>query len=538
MYKLLIADDEAIERFAFRTIVSREFPEIEVVGEASNGREVIGLARNTNPDMIIMDIKMPGINGIEATRIIKDELKDTHIIMLTAYDNFEYVQDAIQLGVDDYILKPSKRDRIIQVLRATMESIQKTREKNENSEKLARKVDEIKPLIENQLISSFVFGAASGEDIKICLDFLDVKIPPGFVMIINLMDKECVRQNGYLDEQVLRKDIYEYINKFLHERQNCVTGMVVSSSVICVMEVPGELDEYKTRLYSLELAAGLRNIIVQRFGKRVTIGIGKKFDLLQEIENSYQEALAAMNSTTPQEDVRHFGDMSAGLGSVLQYPIQKEKLLIEKIKMLEIGSCRELIEDLFGWIVHHLGTDFYLAKTYIVGLVILIIRASMENHIPEENVLKLVNRDYYGEINVIKDISSLKKWFESIVEEILARVQSLQSSKLTVTVNKVKAYINANYSKDITLEKAAELVLLSPQHFSKAFKKETGMNFVDYITEFRVERSKELLANTSLNAKEISYGVGYNDPNYFFKVFKKATGLTPGEFRLKSSQRE
>jgi two-component system, response regulator YesN len=312
-----------------------------------------------------------------------------------------------------------------------------------------------------------------------------------------------------------------------------VVGIAVSTSIISIIELPTDADEYKARLYSIGLALDLQQNIMEHFNKKVVIGIGKKFEAISDIERSYREAVSALNFEVFNEEIRHFGDINVGEENSLQYPIQKEKMLIEKIKMFEIGTCRDLIDDVFCWIFDNLGTNVPLVKTYLVGLVILIIRAAIENYVSDESVQRFVNRNYYGEIYVINDINILKKWFENIVEEILIKVQDFHSNKLTGIVNKTKAYVSSNYNKDITLEKAAEVVLLSPQHFSKAFKKETGVNFIDYITEFRIERSKEMLNNTNLNVKEISYSVGYNDPNYFFKVFKKATNLTPGEFRLR-----
>lgn len=533
MYKLLIADDEAIERFAFRTIVSKEFPEIDVIGEAASGREAIKWSREACPDIIIMDIKMPGINGIEATRLVKEENKDVHVIVLTAYDNFEYVQEAIKIGVDDYILKPSKKERIIQVLSNTIDMIKKSREKKEHDEKMSKKIDEVKPIIENQLISSVIFGESSKEDFSKYLNFLDIDFPPGFIMFISFMEQQNLSRGNYLEEQIIKKKIFDYVYEMLHRNVRCAVGMSVSNSIIGIIALPEVTDEYKVRLYSIELANELQKSIKENFDNNVIIGIGRKFDYVKDIERSYQEAVSASRFADLNEEVRHFGDINSGIENSLQYPIQKEKMLLEKVRMLETGACRELIEEIFCWLFNNLGSNLHLVKTYIVGLVILIIRAAIENYINDETVKKFVNRDYFSEIQVINDICSLKKWFGNIVEEILNNVQYFHSNKLTGIVNKIKVYINVNYQKDITLEKAAEVVLLSPQHFSKAFKKETGMNFIDYLTEIRVEKSKELLANTFLNVKEISYNVGYNDPNYFFKVFKKITGITPGEYRSK-----
>ena len=535
MYKILIADDEAIERFAFRTILAREFPEIEVVGEASTGREVISMVRETEPDVIIMDIKMPGINGIEATKIIKSENNDIHIIMITAYDNFDYVQEAIKMGVDDYILKPSKKERIVQVLQATMEAIGKRRAKRESDEKVARKVYEIKPIIESQMITSVIFGNTR-EEVSKCLDFLEMGIPPGYVMIMGLAGKQGAHPGDYLGEQVKRKKIYDHIYEYLHKSTSCAIGAIDTGNIIAIIKVDGETDEYKSRIFSMGLAAELQKTVAECFREKLVIGIGKKFDSIPEIEKSYHEALTAVRSADSNEDIRHYGDITVGLEDALQYPIQKEKALMEKIRMLEITACEELVDDIFGWVIKNLGSDLNMAKTYIVGLVVLVIRAAIENHIDDESKDRLVNKDYYGEILVINDVAGLKRWFENIIEEILEKMRNFRNSKITGIVEKVKAYINANYRKDITLEKAAEMVLLSPQHFSRVFKKETGMNFIDYITEYRIDRAKNLLQNSNMNVKEISYEVGYNDPNYFFKVFKKATNLTPGEFRLKSTE--
>ena len=533
MYRMLIADDEAIERFAFRTVVSREFTEIEVVGEAVNGKEVVKMSGELKPDIVIMDIKMPGINGIEAARQIKSRLGYAHIIILTAYDNFNYIQEALKLGVDDYLLKPSKKERIIQVLKNTIDAIEKERKKREQDEELAQKVREVHPLIENQLISSMLFGKVSKTEVQSCLKFLDIDFEQGFVSILKVGGHEDIHSAVYVGYQMVSRDIYDFIYPILHRKGKCSVSLPVSNNIILMTAVPGNMEEYRARVFSIEMVSEIQHLIRQKFNVNTFIGIGKVFDDIGEMDRSYREALEALKAASPAEDIRHFGDIKSGSPDTIEYPIEKERALIEAFKSGDMKKSSQLVDVVFSWMFNNMGCDLQFLRTYTVSLVWMVLRAVLENTPKSGKVSSIMYRDYYSEVQTVNDIWNLKKWFEEIVGEILSAAADTRTEKRSNIIGIAKGYIKENYMKEITLEKTAELVLLSPQHFSRLFKQETGINFVDYLTEVRMEKARELLSGTLMNVKEISFQVGYNDPNYFFKVFKKATDLTPGEYRAR-----
>jgi len=534
MYRMIIADDEAIERFAFRTVVSKEFPEIEIIGEAASGKEVLQKSMDTNPDIIIMDIKMPGINGIEAARQIKSRLKSVHVIILTAYDNFNYIQEGLKLGIDDYLLKPSKKEKIIQVLKRTIGLIEEERRKQEEDERLVQKVEEMRPVIENQLISSLVFEKVTSPEVKSYLKFLDIEFSQGFVMAINIGGQGDLNPREYAKLQTISRDAYNIIYPMLHNRFKCAVSFPVSNNIVLIISTEKGTDEYRVRVMSMETASGIQSVIRDKFFTEIYVGIGNVFDDISNMDRSYREALEALKTTSVNEDIKHFGDISTRAESSLEYPVRKEKGLLEAVKLNEIKKCSQYIDDIFSWMFNHVGSNFPFIKTYVISLVGFILRIAVESGVKVEKC-EALNRDLYGELQSINDIWNLKKWFEDVVNSVFNYVASTRNERLSGIIDRAKSHIAENYMKEVTLEKVAELVLLSPQHFSRIFKQETGMNFVDYLTEVQLKRSKELLQKSFMNVKEISYSVGYNDPNYFFKVFKKATDMTPGDYRKKFS---
>lgn len=336
MYKVLLVDDEYLEREALKIILHEELEGIMVVGEASTGRKAVELCETQNPDMIFMDIRMPGMDGLEATEIIKSRYGDKIIIILTAYDDFRYAQKAIKAGADDYILKPARPADLVEAVK--------------KHKKLKESIKEARALNIDELIHQI-----HAEDYKSAKEKLKV------------VTHQLIRLYGEQQEQ-LKENAQMIVKKML------------------------EACEHK----------GLK-------------------------------------------PMQHWDKGSSPLEGITLFTV-KERLA-------------QILDHVFEEIVHG---------------------KAVEDH-----------KEIYAILN----------------------------------------YIEKNIHRHITLEEAAEYVHLSSYYLSKLFKKELNINFIQYVTERRMERAKELLEHTDLPILNIALDLSYHEPNYFSKVFKKVVGMTPTEYR-------
>lgn len=519
MYKMMIADDEGLERRAFQTIVEKDIEDISEVIEAQNGNDAVEKAIAHKPDIIVMDVKMPGINGIEAIRRIQASGIDAHFIVLTAYDDFNYIQEALKMGVDDYLLKPSRRIKIVDALTKIVDIIKTERKKAGLNKTILRKIEKIRPTVENQLVSMMMFGGTAGLEIKSCMDFLGIEKISGYVMIVSVNPDKKIDDNTA--KYILNKEVYDYLYRVMHEKGIVAVGMPYSGNItMIVFDIAYRIEQE------------LIDILKTQFNSIFSVGVGGEFEDRSQMERSYYQALQALRSALfGSDDMVAFSKSPAIADYKLRFLAGKEEVLVQRFKTLNKVECFDTIDEIFLWIFKNLSMDFTVAKNYIMGMVALIIKTAASMVVGKNTEEQFLSRDYYGEISIIDDLWKLKKWFEQTVEEVIETVGGAQTKKLTKVVEQAKAYIDAHFAAELTLETIAAQLCISVTHLSRLFKAQTGQSFVDYVTSVRLEKAKELLKATDMSIKQVCYKVGFNDPNYFSKVFKRSVGVTPGEYK-------
>lgn len=519
MYKMMIADDEALERRAFQTIVKKDIEEISEVIEAQNGNDAVEKAIAHKPDIIVMDVKMPGISGIEAIKRIQAGGIDAHFIVLTAYDDFNYIQEALKMGVDDYLLKPSRRIKIVDALTKILDIIKAERKKAGLNKTMLKKIEKIRPTVENQLVSLMMFDGAAGLEIKSCMDFLGINEIEGYVLIVSLDSDKKADDNT--SKYILNKEVYDYLFGIMHEKTMVAVGMPYSGNITMIV-----FD--KTHRVEQELT----DMLKLQFDRSFSVGVGSEFEDRLQMERSYYQALQALRSALfGSDDMVTFSESPGISDYKLRFLAGKEEVLVQRFKTLNKVECIDTIDEMFLWIFKNLSIDFTVAKNYVMGVVALIIKTAASMLVGKNTEEQLLGRDYYGEISIINDLWKLKKWFEQTVEEIIESVRDVQSIKMTRVIAQAKEYIDSHFADDLTLERISTELCISQTYFSRLFKLETGQSFVDYLTEMRLEKAKSLLKTEEMSIKQVCFEVGFNDPNYFSKVFKRSVGVTPGEYK-------
>lgn len=434
--RILVADDEPIERTALKVIVQRYVPGAEVVGEAGTGRQAVELAESVRPDLILMDINMPGMTGLEALREIRERSPAVRCLIVSAYDHFHFAQEALRLGAVDYLLKPVKQNQMVDVLGRLAREIEQERQRRQNELKRKEQFSQLLPLAEEELVGLLAAGQVTSRTSNL-LEMLGLRFDAGLCMVAGLAPNSVAADVAGPDRTATIDDAIRRVGEVARSLCTCAVGTWTGDHIAIMVELDVADDEYQVRVWSMELARRLRDRLKELTAVRFRMGIGEPYTGRELLARSHAEALAAFRFEGVSEKVTHFGDLG-------------DQEAAESAGETNSGTA---------------------AGTWQ----------------PTPGIIR--------------------------------------------TVEQGKRYIAQHLAEELTLERVAREVALTPYYFGKIFSRLTGQTVMDYLTRARVDRAKQLLANPEVSIKEACFAVGYSDPNYFSRVFKKVTGQTPSEYR-------
>ncbi|MBH1942244.1 helix-turn-helix domain-containing protein [Mobilitalea sibirica] len=527
MYKIMLADDEGIVIDSLRFIIEKNFSKDCLVEHASTGRSVIELAEKFQPDIAIMDIHMPGINGIEAMKEIRKTNKSVLFIVMTAFDKFNYAKEAINLGVMEYLTKPVNHTVIVSVLQRAMNVIETDRKKRSNDLLIREKLEIVVPIIE----SDFIYAVLSGDDLSREIwnfkNLLSIQDDYGMIMVFEfgdaLVDGVLTNPVGI---SVKAQSFYTIIRESLKAELNCIVGPIMVNKIGVFLPSSKSQLEYDDRTTLIENARKLIRDLTKRIDVAFKVGIGSVTPL-NKLYISYKEAMNAVRNSKSR--VAHVKDLAIGCEYDGEYPIDIEQALFDMIDKGDMEGTKTEANLFFNWMIEHYPNCEMDIKLKVLEFILF----------AEQRAFLSGGMTYYfkyrsGYLNTLIQINNyeqLRHWFLDKITEACRNINTKKEEQACSVITKAKAYMEENYSKDVSLDDVSRIVDISPYYFSKLFKEETGENFIEYLTGLRIEKAKKLLQNKDVSIKNICVDTGYSDPNYFSRIFKKYVGLTPTEFR-------
>lgn len=527
MYRLLLADDEGIVIESLKFIIDKEFPGLCETFEAKTGRRVIELADEVRPDIALMDIRMPGINGIDAMREIRRTNPNIVFVVISAYDKFDYAKQALSLGVIDYVNKPFDRTQIATVIKKAMSEVDRLREQRSRELEVREKLESITPIVENGLIQDLLSHEHFEENIKEYKKILNIDEEYGLMLVIIGGDRqEGNYMRGAVPASVKTQKNYEQVLLVISDNFKCITGSVMGNKIpvlIPCRKASLEPEEYQRIVDSARKA---REELTEALGMDFRIGIGP-VKPMSDMADSFSEALSILATT--RQTVAEAVDLPEGCEYDTDYPLETERDLFEAITQGDIRRSSEQASLFFDWMERNSGGGMSDICLKVLEFVLWAERLAYGNG---GHVYHFMSRsEYLPEINSMKNYDELRLWFLSHIEQAVNMINTANAAKTEDVSEKAKKYIDQHYKEDISLDDLSGMYDISPFYFSKVFKTQTGVTFTDYITGVRVARARELLENKNLSMKEICSEVGYSDPNYFSRIFKKHTGVTPTEYK-------
>ncbi len=527
MYKIMLADDEGIVIDSVKFILEKEFGKECVIEYAKTGRSVIELAESFRPDIAIMDIQMPGINGIDAMKEIRQNNKDIIFIVMSAYDKFDYAKEAIKLGVLDYITKPMEKKRLISVVNRAMEIIDRDRKKRSNDLLVKEKLETVIPMLESGLIYSIFLQDKFSEDALNYKTILGIEEEYGYMLTVVCGDRDGdSKLTNAVGSSVRLQNHYQELRAYLKDYCRGIVGNVMSNKVAVLVPYDKAEMDYSERNVLIENTREFTRLLQRKIGVDFKIGIGgvKEFARMSE---SYDEALNALLNGNGR--VSHADDLELRCEYEENYPVETEKTLFEMVEKGDYIGASNAAGQFFDWMSENFSDSIMDIRLKVLEFVLY---AERLLYVKGGRTYVFKSRtEYLSNVMETDNLSELRKWFLDKLVEICQKIENNKSDKSESLIEKAESYIKANYMKDVSLDDISRYCNISSYYFSKLFKQETGENYVEYLSRIRIENAKKMINEGEKSMKEICYSVGFSDPNYFSRAFKKYVGVTPTEYK-------
>ena len=537
MTKILLVDDERMIRKAIANSIDWPRHGVQIVADVANGEEALLVMGKEIIDIVITDIRMPVMDGLKLAEAIRTNYPKTRIIILSGYDDFEYARTAIKQGVQDYLLKPVSEEELIPSIRRLEKEIGNEYE-NEREIFLSKKLlQENKVLICTKVIQDIVDGR-SGPEILSRAKKLGMNLEgPSFGVILISADNYNVKYNSLEGEhpQLQRFAIYNVFEELFHERLAGTVAYSGDEEVIAIFSSPRFM---KTRMY--EVLNDIIKTIEEVLEVSVSMAVGSEVGTMAEVPRLYKEAVAAskQNFYTGKSQVC-IGDKEDERKEQ-NWLYKRADYEREFIKVLGKGSYEGMIA-IWQKIAKFFESEkasaevvkdacIRLCKDMFVHLIDLGINVKDEGDSSDE--------DYYyvNEIQKKKFFADVSEYMELVIKDVHEKIAQVAEKKYSYMVRLAMSYLEENHSKDISLTEVADVIGVSANYFSKIFKKEVGINFVDWFNQLRIERAKDILLKNTYKVYEVAEMVGYSEYKYFITMFKKYTGKTPKQFREKGGR--
>ena len=528
--RIVIADDEHREHRLIEILLNRidAGVPVEIVGMAENGKEALNLIQEEKPDVLITDIRMPGLTGLELIRAVREAQQDLYIIVISGYEMFEYAHEAIQYGVEDYLVKPLHQNELENVMRKIAQKKQRFEMQSEAVNELRRGRQQL-----------FLHKLAAGEQLmpgneELTREKLNERYDCGFTRryyylaalkadVPSVVDnKEYKERFGKKASHAIAKTLIRYYGSMIYLHENDIIWFLIHSDE----EVSGVLKK------------DLQNLIYELRRPDVFLGNVHATAVLSDAKTSLKEL-----SVTAKQVGRMINDrIYLGTDKILPclkyerpadpgdyIPGSFRRRMVTALQTEQMEEAEALIEELEERVSETDNSDGSLLYA-LADELIEILFYSIKEQIPSG---ELQSRQAISKRRCAQCCTpdNLSDTVRGIYREMLQYILKERQKQAAKPIEEAKRYIRKNYAKNISQTEVGEAVGLSPSYLSSLFKKEEGTSFSDYLTQTRIYAACDKLASTNDPIDRIAEEVGYHDTRYFNRIFKKVMKLSPGEYR-------
>ncbi|THF84676.1 response regulator [Cohnella fermenti] len=534
-YTMVVIDDirTVVNGIAAEMDWSREG--IEIVGAASNGEAGLELIRDKKPDLIVTDIRMPRLNGIEMIRAL--QALDLHgkVIFISGYSDFEYTRSAIKMGAFDYVLKPFTPSQLREVVLKARDAIAEERDQLRRRSDMERKLLESMPLLRQEYLGVLIRFASSPAAIDKRWDFLDIRLDRERLdVLVFEIDRfeDWTRSLPIGEIELLRFAVQNVLEETV---QNATKGLVFRDGL-------GRFVALANAVPELDMTALAERCCrhVERYAKcTVSSGVSMTAVSPAELPGAYRQAMEALSYTfyTEGGSVFAYGDLGPSGETVVRCSSEDEKELNYCVRSGNIDKARLVLDSLFtAWSYSRGKPSPEQTVRVLRGLAEGIVDTAAETA-DEQAAAEWRKREGAPLTEPQTSIGAMREGLYALTERACGFVNSRHQASAQTTIAETMRHIRETLSVNQSVQDYAKRAHLSASYFANLFKKLTGMSVMQFVTQERIEKAKQLLAE-GRTVTETASLLGYEERSYFSDVFKKHSGMTPTEFRMRYADKE
>lgn len=529
-YTVLLVDDEEEAIQVIMKKINWEALGFSVVGCAGNGVKALEIMEEVQPDVVMTDIKMPYMDGMELSHRIMEKYPDTKILLLTGFDEFEYAKEAIRLEIEEYILKPVNSDELSAVFGRLRDKLDQEIRDKQNLETLKNYYLESLPFLQTNFYTMLVEGRIREEELpKYLADYQIQFSGPCYCCLVLYTSggRHPENMNLLMLGALVRKQAEERLGENWRARSFAYLGNTV---MIAQLESEGDGSELTNACERFCKYAD------RMLGADVTIGVGQVCGQLLDVEQSYLGAREAVSYRALFGGGRAINIGEIAPGKIVTEEQSAEGELAALLKAMRLGTEAETELQ----VQHFLNQLFLPEKSLqqhhieLMELLSCLYKFSVSNELTVESFAGNMGQVYLKLQEM--DEEALRRWLLQLCLTVREQLINARSQSTRSFVHKAQEYVRNNFADEsLSLDKICEVLGVSNSYFSSIFKKETGNSFIGYLTNYRMEHAARMLIESNEKSYIIARQVGYADPNYFSYVFKRVYGRSPSKYRSEHS---
>jgi len=535
MLKVFLVEDEYVAREGIKNNIDWAEEGFDFCGDAADGELAYPIIQSKKPDIIITDIKMPFMNGLELSRLVKKELPETKIIILSGYEEFSYAQEAIKIGVTEYLLKPVNSSELLKTAKRIRDQILLERIEKQNIEQFKKEMEEHIEDKKCKLFNNIIEGSLSiakilekGKELDLDLSAQHYKI-----MLLKYYTDGNIDASSLESEDIIKKlnNISAFFDNII-QFDRAIEGITLLIKGDTIEQLDELCKEYISKVETVSAC----HPSLRYFG-----GIGKPVSRLTNLSESYESAARAISYRfiLNKNAIISYNELSSYISfeynRFLLNCDEFDNIQFKKIEsLLKNGRSEEIsffIDEFYEYIVKIRSKSLLLTQYIIMNIYFTVLSFLKEigesEMFPKDLLIDTVKLN-----EMVYDIRKVKDYIRQLITVAIDRRDIISTKRYQSVIQRAKEYINNHYSdENLSLNEVASFVNISPSHFSAVFSRETGSSFIKYLTDLRLNKAKELLKCSDMSCSEISIAVGYKDPHYFSYLFKKAQNCSPKQYR-------
>lgn len=533
MLRVIIADDEPKVNLLLQKIVNWESLGFEIAGTAQDGISALELIRKEQPDLLMTDIRMPGCDGMELIRQAKEIKSDIAIIVVSGYRQFEYARTALKYGVEDYLLKPVKADELTRLLKSIYGKKAEQMKLEEWKEDVSRKMLKEGQRNRERLIGSLKdYGkkGASFPDRNTVNQEYGCEFGEGAYQVILIKPDIPTAQDNQDAYKIMMKRTLATAEKYVGEFSDEAAAAMKDEGIFLVIQTE-TYDAVRVKKYLTKIRKEIENQRDLFWGITVSVTMSRIRKRIEELPDAVREVMRLgkdriLGSRNEWLEAAESGESAEESGYNVSPSMRKR--FLEAGEYLDVEKfCQELVRlqneilaypKLTGQTVYECFLE--AAEACLGGL--------RQNEKVNEEEIKQELLSRYHMCTSVQEVFDLLKDY---VGNILRTCSEQKEKKEMRPITEAKKYIQQHFREPLKLEEVSRVIGFNATYFSTVFKKETGKSFLDYLTEVRMNKAKQLLCRGDLSVNDVAEEVGYQDLKYFSKLFKKAAGISPSDYK-------